>query len=47
MIDMFGSIIYNNVPFTMIGLSGGSIMYIPFNDYIPDAIIFLHKLSEN
>jgi hypothetical protein len=46
LIALLGDIIYHKVPFTICGFSGGSKMYAP-DDYIPDSIIYLHKLSEN
>jgi hypothetical protein len=42
LINLFGDIIYHKVPFTMMGLSGGSKIYRP-DDYIPDKITHIHE----
>lgn len=46
LIKLFGEIVYNNIPFTILGHSGGSYAWPP-NDYIPDSIINLHKIIYN
>lgn len=46
LITLFGDIIYFNIPFTMLGFSGGSKQYPPY-DYIPDSILFLHPINSN
>lgn len=45
-ISLFGDITYNHIPFTMLGFSGGSKQYPPY-DYIPDVIIFIHPILLN
>lgn len=43
---LFGDIIYNNIQFTVIGFSGGSKMFPP-KDFIPDSVIYLHRIILN
>lgn len=46
LINLFGDIIYYKVPFTMMGLSGGSKIY-NIEDYIPDCMIYIHRQELN
>lgn len=46
LINLFEPIIYNKVRFTLWGLSGGCDWYEK-GDFIPDCIIYLHRLSLN
>lgn len=46
LINLFETIIYNKVRFTLWGLSGGCDWYKD-GDFIPDCIIYIHPLMPN
>lgn len=46
LIDLFRGIVYHKVPYMMLGFSGGSLMYHQ-GDFIPDSIVFLHRIELN
>ncbi len=46
LMDLFDGLVYNKFVFNFLGFSGGSKQYPPY-DYIPDRIVFLHRINLN